>query len=38
MDNKHQIIIGVKAERPDRSGETRAAIEMIKESKWLPKE
>ena len=34
MDNKHQIIIGVKAERPDRGGETRAAVEMIKQSKW----
>ena len=34
MDNKHQIIIGVKPEKPDRSGETRAAIEMIKQSKW----
>lgn len=34
MDNKHQIIIGVKAERPDRGGEARASIEMIKESKW----
>ena len=34
MDNQHQIIIGVKAERPDRGGETRAAVEMIKQSKW----
>jgi hypothetical protein len=34
MDNKHQIIIGVKAERPDRGGETKAAVEMIKQSKW----
>jgi len=34
MDNKHQIIIGVKAKRPGRSEETKAAIEMIKESKW----
>jgi len=34
MDNRHRIIIGVKAERPDRSGEMKAAIEMIRESKW----
>jgi len=34
MDNKHQIIIGVKAKKPGRSEEARATIEMIKESKW----
>jgi len=34
MDNKNRIIVGVKAEKPDKGGEMRAAIGMIRGVKW----
>ncbi|MDD5525712.1 MAG: IS1182 family transposase [Smithella sp.] len=34
MDNRHRIIIGVKADTPDRGAELRAGLEMIREAKW----
>jgi transposase len=34
MDNKSHVIVGVKANSPDRNSDAKAATEMLKECKW----
>jgi hypothetical protein len=34
MDNRNRIIIGVKADKPDRKTEQLAALNLIREAKW----